>query len=559
MAEIYLARTIVAEGLSKFVIIKKVLPHLSNDKEFVSMFKEEAKLAINLNHNNLVSIIYFGCESGQHYLVMDYIEGRSLQQILAQFHKLNRAFSVDQVIYIIKDVAAGLDHAHRCVDPSTNQALHIVHRDISPQNIMLSFEGAVKVIDFGIAKADIPRANTEVGTYKGKFNYMSPEQVSGNELDGRSDVFSLGVVFWELLAKRPLFTGNSYLEVLNSVKACKIPSLRDLNPQISAELENCVLRCLKRNPTERYLAASELNRDLSRLLNSKYPNFSPQEFSQQIKSLFLSEHTAHREKLIEYTQINIENKNTVLEFTPEEIYESPNEDLPEGFGKNLAPQNALTSKTNFEFKKLAKTTAPQPFHDFADVKNYKAPASVLAENNSYLEQKAFESQRNLKRTTRSSNWPLRFLLIGLCYFGFYKYFVPYAKKSPAIRKMASAATPKILKYFGSIQLSASPEETPEKTEELFNTAKAYEQLQNLKRGFVNISLEEPELDTRILVNGHPLLEKPPLMMFPIVAEQAISVIVEDIKTKKQIHRTILVKNGETFDLNLSFKAADDAK
>ena len=200
MAEVYLAKSVGATGLNKFFAIKRILPQFSSNEEFVAMFKEEANVAINLNHGNVVSIFDFGIEKSQFYLVMDFVEGRNLRQIINELKKNNKSFSIDQALFMIKETAAGLDHAHRCTDTKTGRPLNITHRDMSPQNIMVSFEGEVKVIDFGIAKAETEQEETKAGTLKGKFGYMSPEQAEGLPIDPRTDVFALGIVLWELLA-----------------------------------------------------------------------------------------------------------------------------------------------------------------------------------------------------------------------------------------------------------------------------------------------------------------------------------------------------------------------
>ncbi|RYZ78767.1 MAG: serine/threonine protein kinase, partial [Proteobacteria bacterium] len=200
MAEVYLAKSVGAVGVNKFVAVKRILPQYSQSREYIDMFKEEAKIAVNLNHGNVVSIYDFGVEHEQFYLVMEYVEGRNLRQIINEMKKSNVQFSTDQIVFIMKEVAAGLDHAHRCIDGSTGRPLNITHRDMSPQNIMVSFEGETKIIDFGIAKAETQVEATKAGTLKGKFGYMSPEQADGMPIDLRTDIFSLGIVLWELLA-----------------------------------------------------------------------------------------------------------------------------------------------------------------------------------------------------------------------------------------------------------------------------------------------------------------------------------------------------------------------
>src|SRR5690606_1727145 len=149
-----------------------------------------------------------GVERSQFFLVMEYVEGRNLRQVLNELKKSNTQFTIEQIVYMTKEVAAGLDHAHRCIDGATGKPLNITHRDMSPQNIMVSFEGEVKIIDFGIAKAETQLEATKAGTLKGKFGYMSPEQADGMPIDLRTDIFSLGIVLWELLANDRLFTSS---------------------------------------------------------------------------------------------------------------------------------------------------------------------------------------------------------------------------------------------------------------------------------------------------------------------------------------------------------------
>ena len=226
MAEVYLAKSNGANGLSKFVAVKRILPQYSDNAEFIDMFKEEAKVAINLNHSNVVSIYDFGIEKGQFFLVMEYVEGRNLRQILNELKKANKSINIEQAVYIVKEAAAGLDHAHRCTDSKSGKPLNITHRDMSPQNIMISFEGESKVIDFGIAKAEKETEATKAGTLKGKFAYMSPEQSEGLPIDPRTDVFALGIILWELLANDRLFTGSNEAAILRKVRDCQIPPIR---------------------------------------------------------------------------------------------------------------------------------------------------------------------------------------------------------------------------------------------------------------------------------------------------------------------------------------------
>jgi len=304
MAEVFLARGIGAGGIGKFFAIKRILPQYADSPEFIDMFKDEAKIAINLSHNNIVSIHEFGVEKGQFFIVMDYVEGRNLRQILNKMKKSGLQFSIDQIIYIFKEVAAGLDHAHRCIDGSTGKPLNITHRDMSPQNVMLSFEGEVKIVDFGIAKAESQLETTRAGTLKGKFGYMSPEQAEGQPVDLRTDIFSLGIVLWELLANDRLFVANNEINTLRKIRDCQIPSLRKVNPNIHTELERIVQKALARDRNLRYQTGAAMHRDLNRFLNRQYPDFSSQDFAVFIKSVFADEILSLRKRLVEYARFN---------------------------------------------------------------------------------------------------------------------------------------------------------------------------------------------------------------------------------------------------------------
>ncbi|MBN8535878.1 MAG: serine/threonine protein kinase [Deltaproteobacteria bacterium] len=305
MAEVYLSKHTGAIGVSKFVAIKRILPQYSDNEEFIEMFKEEAKIAVNLNHSNVVHIHEFGIEKNQFFLVMEYVEGRNLRQIINELKKRANHFQIDQVAYIIKEVAAGLDHAHRCLDGTTGKPLNITHRDMSPQNIMISFEGQVKIIDFGIAKAENQLESTKTGTLKGKFGYMSPEQADGQHIDLRTDVFSLGIVFWELLAKDRLFSGNNEASILRKIRECAIPSLRKIDPAIHPDLEKIVNKALAKDKNLRYQTSAALHRDLNKFLNTHYPEFSPQDFSVFIKHTFADSFSEQKGKLVEFSSVQI--------------------------------------------------------------------------------------------------------------------------------------------------------------------------------------------------------------------------------------------------------------
>lgn len=325
MAEVFLAKSLGASGVNKFLAVKRILPQYSDNKDFIDMFKEEAKIAVNLNHGSVVSIYDFGIERSQFYLVMEYVEGRNLRQVLNELKKRNQQFSIEQIVYMMKEVAAGIDHAHRLIDGTTGKPLNLVHRDMSPQNIMVSYEGEVKVIDFGIAKAETQLEQTKTGTLKGKFGYMSPEQADGQSIDSRTDLFSLGIILWELLAHDRLFTSNSEAAILRKIRECQIPSIRKINPSIPTELENIVNKSLARDKSQRYQTSAAFHKDLNRFLNTEYPDFSSHDFAVFVKNAFAEVYSDSKKKLVEYSRVNSGNHDEKTHVTQTLTY-APGQD-----------------------------------------------------------------------------------------------------------------------------------------------------------------------------------------------------------------------------------------
>lgn len=303
MAEIYLAKTPSLGGIAKFLAIKRILPQYSDNADFIEMFKDEAKIAVNLVHSNIATIHEFGMVENLFYLAMTYVEGANLRQILNKMKKKGHMLSLDHIVYVVREVAAALDFAHRCLDPTTARPLNIIHRDMSPQNIMISYEGEVKIIDFGIAKAASQIETTRSGTLKGKLGYMSPEQAEGQVVDHRTDIFSLGIILWELLAGDRLFVANNEINTLRKVRECQVPGLRKINPNIPAELETICDQALARDRNLRYQSAADMHRDLTRFLNRQFPDFLPSDFRTFVKSLYSQEILESRIKLVEYSKV----------------------------------------------------------------------------------------------------------------------------------------------------------------------------------------------------------------------------------------------------------------
>ena len=271
MAELYKAKRTGVEGFQKIVAIKKILPHLADDEEFITMFADEAKLAAQLNHPNIIHIYDLGkIQAGGYFIAMEYVDGRDLRAIQKSGRELGAPLPVPLAVYIASKVASALDYAHRRRDAEGHD-LHIVHRDVSPQNILISYEGDIKLCDFGIAKATSKASQTQSGALKGKLQYMSPEQAWAKPIDRRSDLFSLGVVLHELLTGDRLFRGDTDIQVLEKVRTAEVIPPSRMNPEVPKNLDGVVLRCLAKDPEERYANASDLLRDLDSVLYSYTP------------------------------------------------------------------------------------------------------------------------------------------------------------------------------------------------------------------------------------------------------------------------------------------------
>jgi serine/threonine protein kinase len=256
MAEIYRAKTFGAAGFEKEFAIKLILPSLVDDSEFVEMFINEAKIAVSLYHANIVQVFDLGEIDGQYYIAMEYVLGKDLLEVLARCAERNLKIPLNLVLFITMEMLKGLNFAHRAKDPF-GEDLNIIHRDVSPSNIMISYAGDVKVGDFGVAKAAIERTLTESGTLKGKVGYMSPEQVMGEEIDARSDVFAAGVVFFEALSMSRLFVGSSDLEVMLQVRDADIAKGLEKAEPLPRDLRTIVQRALTKHREERFQTSGE--------------------------------------------------------------------------------------------------------------------------------------------------------------------------------------------------------------------------------------------------------------------------------------------------------------
>ncbi len=317
MAEIFLASDLSPTGIARFVVIKRALAQYSDNKEFRDMFKNEGKVACNLKHRNIAPIYEFGIDSNQFYLAMEYISGRNLRELVKKLRNLKKFVDIRYAVYIIKEVASGLNYAHNAIESSTGQPLNLIHRDISPQNIMLSFDGEIRIIDFGISKISDTDL-THAGHLKGKFSYMSPEQARGEVIDGRTDIFCLGIMLWELLSGQRLFSAKDEINALKKIRSCHVPDIRKINPKIPKQLADIVNQALHKNKNLRTKTAATLEKELNIFLNKQYPEFSQYDFMHFVKEIYSKEIIGEREQLKKYSK---EYKNYINKLNTENDFQ----------------------------------------------------------------------------------------------------------------------------------------------------------------------------------------------------------------------------------------------
>ena len=265
------AKSYSGQVFEKEVALKRILPHIAEDENLLAMFIEEARLAARLDHPNVSHIYELGRTLTSYYLTMEYIYGEDLRSIQKQWTRLDSKASPAFVVQLGLGVARGLAHAHGSCDADGN-LLNLVHRDVSPQNVMVSFAGEVKLIDFGIAKASGRALETQAGVLKGKLGYMAPEQLERIELDGRVDQFSLGIILWETLAGQRLFTAPSPIAAIEMVRKCEVPDLRTLRRDCPEALIQLVERMLQRSREDRFPTSAALVAAFESVVKQHWPS-----------------------------------------------------------------------------------------------------------------------------------------------------------------------------------------------------------------------------------------------------------------------------------------------
>lgn len=293
MAEIYKGLAYDLHGIRRTVVIKKILPHVAAHREFIDMLVTEAKLAVQLSHGNIAQVYDLGKVGDDYFMVMEYVDGKSVSQIMRKVAQNGESIPIPIAVHIAAEAAAGLHYMHSRTD-SSGKPLNIIHRDVSPQNLMLTSGGTVKIIDFGIAKAATTIEITDVGVVKGKFAYMSPEQATGDPLDWRSDEFSLGVVLFEMLTGRRLFKGKDNQETLRNVRRTNVPRPSMYRDEIPEALDAIVLKSLSKARGARYESAGTLRDDLLKFLHQFHPTFQNADIERYLERIFQDDQVSGR-------------------------------------------------------------------------------------------------------------------------------------------------------------------------------------------------------------------------------------------------------------------------
>ncbi|NNF99637.1 MAG: serine/threonine protein kinase [Desulfobacteraceae bacterium] len=285
MAELFVADYVREDGFRRKVAVKRILPHLAENTEFLNMFTREARLAAVLQHPNIVQIIDYGRIDNASFIAMEYINGRNLGEIITE---LGKGLPMAHAMFIVSETAKGIAYSHARCDDETGEPLNIVHRDVSPQNVLISFEGEVKLSDFGISKASSEPSLTQAGVIKGKLSYLSPEQAAGDPVDHQADIYALGLVFYEILTGQRVYRFKNDIEAIKTIETNRISPLKDILPNIPAELNRIVMKCLEKKKELRYPMASDLNADLMAFKRESKISFDTMDLSEFMKKIFQS-------------------------------------------------------------------------------------------------------------------------------------------------------------------------------------------------------------------------------------------------------------------------------
>ena len=342
-------KTFDANGTPHLVAVKRVLAHLAEDDDFIQMLVDEAKIASVLRHQSIARVYEFARAHGEYFIAMEHVDGKDMRTVLERCRAKKKPVPPEHAAYICAEVGAALHAAHSAVD-SRGRPLRIIHRDVSPSNIICSYAGEVKLCDFGIAKATLSRVTTKTGVIKGKVKYMSPEQALGRKLDHRSDVFSLGSCLYEMLTRIPPFTATNEMDLLIKVRDAKYRSITELQPGVPPELEQIADKCLTRSRANRYQTAAEAEGDLRAFLRKFMPNYSRSHLGRFIRKMFAQEIERELRMLEEFVLSDAPSddvgESLMLKDEDFEPPEVPFQPKPTSVSVTVAP-NDFSSDSNF--------------------------------------------------------------------------------------------------------------------------------------------------------------------------------------------------------------------
>jgi len=562
MAEVYLAKIISSD---KLVAIKKILATHSDTSEYVKLFQEEVKVSLNLKHGNIISYYDFLFEKDELYLVMEFVNGFTLRRLIGDLKFKSTKLNWAQALYVVSEVAAGLDHAHRSVDSITHQKLNIIHRDINPHNIMIGFDGNVKIIDFGIAKADSRTDVTKVGTIKGKFSYMSPEQAGAQPLDNRSDIYALGIVFWELLTGKKMHEGRNDLETLKRIRSTEIRSPREIDPHIPEEIEKIVLKALEKDPSQRYQKASDLRFDIMHILNTGFPEFRPSDFAEFISATYSELIKARIEKLSYFAKVKLEkdsSSNRVAQLsavggTVMTSIRSSQLELPEGF-ETKASAGSVNPKAQLNFQHFKEEkqifATDVKTHTKQKAANFFSEAKLEDEENP---SSGFDFRKILER---SWLWNLKHfaLIIIVIYagFSFHRQFIdPNAGSDLFSTDQSSQASE--IGSGDNTHAQVTPtnfQQESIKANDDFSSRFFRRMKASGKLSYVNIKIENAQPnETNIYVDGKIIYDKAPVRKFPIYANQTVTIVAYSPRLKLYDEKKVVIPAGRTMNVNLNMR------
>jgi serine/threonine-protein kinase len=385
MAEVFRGVAESMRGFKKNIAIKRILPSLTKNKKFVAMFLDEARLSLALQHANIVQVFDIGHTEDTYFIVMEYVDGVDLKALLDWRRRLNKRIPIAHTLYLVMEICKGLSYAHELPNPETNAPLGIVHRDISPPNVLISKQGEVKVVDFGLAKATSQVEITDPGVVKGKMSYLSPEAARGEEVDSRADIFAVGILLYELLTGKRLFYGETDYQTVELVRNAKIPPIKPQNPQVEPELEDIVRKALSKRKEDRYQSATDLQDALAQFSYSRGLKVIARDIAELVRQCLEDKRMQSGEGKPKTSIIDHLLQDEIVKFTSVDFEEDP--------GAQPLSADELEPRTD--------QTAPPAPGDFIDPRGWAderhTPAMGVAELDA-LESRATAKDAPARRT-----------------------------------------------------------------------------------------------------------------------------------------------------------------